>query len=138
MVRCAPSAIAFLFAAMLAPGPAQADRGFDGHPGFRDGFHGGFPARRFDHRFFHRRFFERRFDHRRFFFRPFFFSGRTVFAPVPFAAFPPVPVPSYLVAPTLGPSSCYQYQTTIIIAGQPQPAFGTACLQPDGTWRIVP
>lgn len=130
MVRCAPSAIAFLVAAMLAPGPAQADRGFGAHPGFQGGFHDGFRGHRFDRR--RHFFFVRPFSH------PFFFFGRTVFAPVPFVFNPPLPFPSYFVAPTIGQSTCYQYQTTIIIAGQPQPAFGTACLQPDGTWRIVP
>lgn len=128
MVKCAPSAIAFLVAAMLAVGPAKADRGFGDHPGVQGGFHHGFPGHRFDRRHF----FVRPSFH------PFFFFGRTVFAPVPFAFSPPLPFPSFFAAPTIGQSSCYQYQTTIIIAGQPQPAFGTACLQPDGTWRLVP
>jgi hypothetical protein len=38
-------------------------------------------------------------------------------------------------------SSCLQsreYQTTIIVGGVKQRAYGTACLQPDGTWRQGP
>ena len=33
--------------------------------------------------------------------------------------------------------TCRQYQTTINVGGVPQASYGTACLQPDGTWRIV-
>ncbi len=40
-------------------------------------------------------------------------------------------------APAPAGRSCLQereYQTVITIDGQPVPAWGTACLQPDGTW----
>jgi hypothetical protein len=43
--------------------------------------------------------------------------------------------PAPVVAPK--PRTCVQereYQTTVIIAGQEVPAWGVACLQPDGTW----
>jgi surface antigen len=39
-------------------------------------------------------------------------------------------------APAAG-QQCREYQSTAVIDGQPQPTDGTACLQPDGTWRIV-
>lgn len=32
---------------------------------------------------------------------------------------------------------CREFQTSITIDGQSQPATGTACRQPDGTWKIV-
>lgn len=32
---------------------------------------------------------------------------------------------------------CREYQTTVMVGGAPQPAYGTACRMPDGTWRIV-
>lgn len=32
---------------------------------------------------------------------------------------------------------CREYQQTITIDGQTERAYGTACQQPDGTWRIV-
>jgi hypothetical protein len=32
---------------------------------------------------------------------------------------------------------CREYTTDITIDGQPRPAHGVACLQPDGTWRIT-
>jgi surface antigen len=32
---------------------------------------------------------------------------------------------------------CREFQQTITVGGQPQQGYGTACRQPDGTWRIV-
>lgn len=32
---------------------------------------------------------------------------------------------------------CREYQQTIIVGGQSQQAYGTACQQPDGSWEIV-
>ena len=34
-------------------------------------------------------------------------------------------------------SYCREFQTTIVIDGRPEQAFGTACLQPDGSWAVV-
>ena len=31
---------------------------------------------------------------------------------------------------------CRQYEQTITIGGEPQQSYGTACRQPDGTWKI--
>lgn len=67
-----------------------------------------------------------------------------VYAPPP-VAYTPAPAPA---APVVGtPASapytasngqtCREYQTTVTVGGQPQDTRGTACLQPDGTWRIV-
>jgi hypothetical protein len=39
-------------------------------------------------------------------------------------------------APT-GGGDCREYQTQIMIGGQPQIAVGLACRQPDGTWRLA-
>jgi len=33
--------------------------------------------------------------------------------------------------------TCREYQSTTTIDGRPQASYGTACLQPDGTWHIV-
>jgi len=33
---------------------------------------------------------------------------------------------------------CREYKQTIIIGGEPQPSYGTACRRPDGTWQIQP
>ena len=32
---------------------------------------------------------------------------------------------------------CREYQTTVVIDGRPQSGHGTACREPDGTWRLV-
>jgi len=32
---------------------------------------------------------------------------------------------------------CREYQQTVIIGGREEEAYGTACRQPDGTWKIV-
>ncbi|MHB1206594.1 MAG: hypothetical protein ACYCZX_13575 [Rhodospirillaceae bacterium] len=36
---------------------------------------------------------------------------------------------------TAGP--CHEFQTTILIDGRKQPAHGTVCQQPDGSWHVV-
>jgi len=33
--------------------------------------------------------------------------------------------------------TCREHQSTTTIDGRPQQTYGTACLQPDGTWQIV-
>lgn len=72
--------------------------------------------------------------------------------PAPVYAYPPgyyapsyAPAPAYAAPPpvaAVGPSiatnaQCRQYSTTQIIAGAPQQVYGTACRQPDGSWRIM-
>lgn len=47
-----------------------------------------------------------------------------------YAAPPPAPV-GYSTA------NCREYSGTITIDGREERSYGTACLQPDGTWRIV-
>jgi surface antigen len=32
---------------------------------------------------------------------------------------------------------CREFQQTITVGGQPQQGYGTACRQPDGSWKIV-
>lgn len=32
---------------------------------------------------------------------------------------------------------CREYQTTVTVGGKTEDAFGTACQQPDGSWKIV-
>lgn len=43
------------------------------------------------------------------------------------------PAPAY----QSGNNYCREYQQTIYIDGEPQTGTGTACRQPDGTWRIA-
>jgi hypothetical protein len=97
------------------------------------------------------------------FHHPFFFGPRVFFArppiyygppayygppPVVYAAPPaPVYVPTYSRPMRVNPASapyraengrtCREYQTTVTVGGRPQNAYGTACLEPDGAWRIA-
>jgi surface antigen len=32
---------------------------------------------------------------------------------------------------------CREYQTTVTVGGKTEDAYGTACRQPDGSWKIV-
>ncbi len=32
---------------------------------------------------------------------------------------------------------CREYQTTVTVAGRTEQAFGTACRQPDGAWKVI-
>lgn len=32
---------------------------------------------------------------------------------------------------------CREFQQTVIIGGRPESGYGVACLQPDGSWKIV-
>lgn len=69
--------------------------------------------------------------------------------PVYYAPFPPprvvyVPAPPALAAVPTSPvyqapngQYCREYQSTVSVGGQPHPSYGTACLQPDGSWRVV-
>jgi len=38
---------------------------------------------------------------------------------------------------TSGGSYCREYQQTVIIDGKQERGYGTACRQPDGSWKIV-
>ncbi|MDE1900500.1 MAG: hypothetical protein KGI37_02505 [Alphaproteobacteria bacterium] len=49
---------------------------------------------------------------------------------------PPAPPPIYTDQST--GAYCREFSQQIIIDGRPQESYGTACLQPDGTWRIMP
>jgi surface antigen len=31
---------------------------------------------------------------------------------------------------------CREFQQTVVVAGEQQQAYGTACRQPDGTWKV--
>jgi surface antigen len=66
------------------------------------------------------------------------------YAPAPAPAYSYYPAqPAYAPPPAPAPTAsystanCREYSGTIIIDGREQPSYGTACLQPDGTWRIV-
>ncbi|HUK60666.1 MAG TPA: hypothetical protein VLV50_15655 [Stellaceae bacterium] len=64
-----------------------------------------------------------------------------VYSPPPVVYTTPAPAAA-VTAPPAAPTTaanpyCREYQSTTMIDGAPQTMYGTACLQPDGTWRIV-
>ena len=84
--------------------------------------------------------------------RVLFFGPPIYYRPPPPVVYVP-PAPVYVPGPVsseplrvnpAGPSyrssnglTCREYQTTISVGGRLQNAYGTACLQPDGQWRVV-
>jgi surface antigen len=68
--------------------------------------------------------------------RAYYPPPRVYYAAPPPVAYVPAPVyaePRY--APVAQQGYCREYSTTIVVDGRTQPAYGTACLQPDGTWQ---
>jgi hypothetical protein len=50
----------------------------------------------------------------------------------------PVAMPSNQAAPPAAAAqNCREFQSTVTVGGTQQPAHGTSCQQPDGSWRIV-
>ena len=45
-----------------------------------------------------------------------------------------VPQPAYQ---TSAGQYCREYQQTVTVGGQQQQAYGTACRQPDGSWKMI-
>lgn len=63
--------------------------------------------------------------------------------PPPPVVYAPQPAPG-LYADPAGPvyvspngAYCREFQTSAVIDGRRQPMHGTACQQPDGSWRVV-
>lgn len=134
MKRLALGAAALTLLTVIGVGSAQADRGFRG--GFRQGFHRGFGFHRFVG-FHHPFFFRHEFFFHRGLFRPFFFFGNPAFAPVPVVLDPPYSFTGYLYDQAGDQGNCYQYETLLMMNGAPMPAWGTACMGPDGSWYTV-
>lgn len=70
-------------------------------------------------------------------------SPPVVYAPDPGPRVVYVEPPPVQAIPTSPPYTdpsgryCREYQSTVSVGGAPQPGYGTACLMPDGQWRIV-
>ncbi|MBO67637.1 MAG: hypothetical protein CL398_04930 [Acidiferrobacteraceae bacterium] len=45
--------------------------------------------------------------------------------------------PTRTIAATEGSGPCREFTTTVLIGGEEQQAYGTACRQNDGSWKIV-
>ena len=64
--------------------------------------------------------------------------GPPVYYAPPVYYYPPPVVYTAPAPATVAPAqTCREYQSTTIIDGRPPRTYGTTCLQPDGSWRIV-
>jgi hypothetical protein len=61
----------------------------------------------------------------------------TMIAPPPQAVAAPQAAAAPQAQAAQAGQTCREYQQTITLNGQPQEAWGTTCLQPDGTWKVV-
>lgn len=65
-----------------------------------------------------------------------------IYAPPPvYSSQPYYGAPQAAYVPPAQPISgqyCREYTSTVEIGGRPVPAFGTACQQPDGSWKMGP
>jgi len=59
------------------------------------------------------------------------------YAPPPASYAPPATYYAPPAAPSATSGQCREYSSTMTISGRQQQVTGTACLQPDGTWRLV-
>jgi len=67
--------------------------------------------------------------------RPVIFNAPPVYGPAPSAPISAEPIaPPYRLADG---RMCQAYQSNAVIGGVARPVQGTACLEPDGVWRIV-
>lgn len=65
---------------------------------------------------------------------------QTVYAPPPAAYYGQAPiqaVPASEVYQSQSGQYCREYQSSVRVGGQMQYGYGTACQQPDGSWRVV-
>ena len=63
-------------------------------------------------------------------------------APAPMAA-PTIPAPTIppaagnMIPGGAGGSQCREFQQTVMVDGRSEQIYGTACRQPDGTWKVI-
>ncbi|MCW0234840.1 MAG: hypothetical protein OJJ21_14670 [Ferrovibrio sp.] len=58
-----------------------------------------------------------------------------IYAPAPYGQVSAVPASPVYQAPN--GQYCREYQAGVTVNGRVQPSYGTACLMPDGAWRVV-
>lgn len=60
-----------------------------------------------------------------------------IYAPPPYGGPQIAASPASPVFRTQQGQYCREYQATVVVGGVPQASYGTACLMPDGVWRVV-
>lgn len=147
-----------VLALLVVPGEAAADSFFFGvtsgghrYSGHKHHRHYGHYHHRHHHH--HRHHYHNRrphywsgFHHQRFYHPPPVVVVRpapppVIYAPPPAVVYsaPPVvsAVPSSPIYQAQNGQYCREYQGTVTVNGVSQPSYGTACLMPDGAWRVV-
>ncbi|HEY4134679.1 MAG TPA: hypothetical protein VGO34_05640 [Alphaproteobacteria bacterium] len=134
-------ALAIAGAACLSPQPAKAD-------GFSFSYSTGYYGHGHGRPYYHRPYYAPRPVYYGYGPRVIYRAPPVVYAapptvvyadPPPVIAAPPVIASSVLPGgPLQQPAPyCREYQTTTTVGGQRTASYGTACQQPDGSWRIV-
>jgi hypothetical protein len=72
---------------------------------------------------------------------PVYYAPRPVYvAPAPVYVTPvpaPAPIPAPVYVKPVASGTCQPYTTTVTVDGKKHQVSGTACRQPDGSWRVV-
>lgn len=145
-------AILIASAAALGSAPARADGisfkfGYHGgHYGHKHGYrghgyrkHGYYKKRRYRRRYRH--------GHHHRHWRPYYpkrqvyiydnYYDRPSYHDPAYTKVAPAPAPAPVATPAPKEEYCREYTREVIVDGQPAQAYGQACRQPDGSWRIV-
>lgn len=142
-------AVALTGAGMAAlPTPAQADS-------FAFSYSSGYYGHRNRPPYGHHRHYNHRHYHHNYYSYRSYWGPPTYYAPPPrvvvveppaYYAPPPViyapqgqlsAVPASPVYQAPNGQYCREYQSGVTVSGRVQPSYGTACLMPDGAWRVV-
>ena len=128
-----------LAALLFAPEGAQAGVSF--HFGYGSYYgHHGYGYRHYGYPYFgYRRYGYRRYGYRHFRYRhygyPSYGYDEPAYSPPPAATAPAQQAPA--PASREPQAYCREYTREIVIDGETQTAYGTACMQADGSWRLV-
>ncbi len=132
LLPCGVTALATLAAGLAPPsGPAAADSIYFGYSSGH---------RQHRHHHHHYPYYRYGYYHP----APYYYPPASVYyAPPPPVVYVPAAPPPLAAMPASPPyraangQYCREYQATVMVNGAPQPSYGTACLQPDGAWRVV-
>ena len=69
---------------------------------------------------------------------PMIVHSAPAYRPPPQVIYAPPPQVVYAPPPqVVQAETCREFQSQVLVNGMMQPAYGIACLQPDGSWKIV-
>ena len=135
LISALGAAIAFAAVAAVDSAPAAADS-------FAFGYRSGHGHSQYHHGPIRHHYQGHHHGHPGFAFSSVYAPPPVIYAPPPRVVYvqPPAPVslePASPVYQTAEGRYCREYQSTMMVGNTVQPSYGTACLMPDGAWRIV-